>query len=63
MISRWTFGRRLAAGFGVACVVLLLIAGITYRNTASLIDTEDWVSHTHEVKARLADLLASLTTA
>jgi methyl-accepting chemotaxis protein len=63
MISRWTFGRRLAAGFGVACVVLLLIAGITYRNTQNLIETEDWVTHTHEVKARLADLLAALTTA
>jgi methyl-accepting chemotaxis protein len=63
MISGWTFGRRLAAGFGVACVVLLLIAGVTYRNTANLIDTEDWVSHTHEVKARLADLLAAVTTA
>lgn len=63
MISRWTFGRRLAAGFGVACAVLLLIAGITYRNTANLIETEDWVTHTHEVKARLADLLAALTTA
>ena len=63
MISRWTFGRRLAAGFGVACLVVLLIAGITYRNTENLIDTEDWVSHTYEVKARLADLLAAITTA
>ena len=63
MISRWTFGRRLAAGFGVACLVVLLIAGITYHNTENLIDTEDWVSHTHEVKARLADLLAAVTAA
>jgi len=63
MISGWTFGRRLAAGFGVACAVLLLIAGITYRNTENLVDTEDWVSHTYEVKARLADLLAAVTTA
>jgi CHASE3 domain sensor protein len=63
MISRWTFGRRLAAGFGVACAVLLVIAGTTYRNTANLIDTEDWVSHTYEVKARLADLSAALTLA
>lgn len=63
MISGWTFGRRLAAGFGVACVVLLLIAALTYRNTTSLIDTEDWVSHTHVVRTRLADLSAALTTA
>jgi CHASE3 domain sensor protein len=63
MISGWTFGRRLAAGFGVACAVLLLVAGLTYRNTASLIDTEDWVNHTHEVRTRLADLSAALITA
>jgi len=63
MISRWTFGRRLAAGFGVACAVLLLIAGITYRNTANLIDTEDWVTHTYEVRARVADLNATLIVA
>lgn len=63
MIRGWTFGRRLAAGFGVAFAVLLLIAGLTYRNTASLVDTEDWVSHTHEVRTRLADLSAGLTTA
>jgi len=63
MISRWTFGRRLAAGFGVACAVLLLTAGLTYRNTANLIDTEDWVTHTYEVRARLADLTVALTTA
>jgi methyl-accepting chemotaxis protein len=63
MISRWTFGRRLAAGFGVAGAVLLLIAGVTYRNTANLIDTEDWVNHTYEVRARLAELLAGMTSA
>ncbi len=63
MISRWTFGRRLAAGFGVACAVLLVIAGITYHNTTNLVDTEDWVAHTYEVRSRLADLTAALTTA
>jgi len=63
MISRWTFGRRIAGGFGVACAVLLLMAGVTYRNTSNLIETEDWVTHTYEVKARLAGLTAALTTA
>ena len=63
MISRWTFGRRLAAGFGVACLVMLLIAWAGYRNTAEMIDTNNWVNHTYQVRARLADLTAALTTA
>ncbi len=63
MISRWTFGRRLAAGFGVACLIMLLIGWASYRNTAELIDTENWVNHTYEVRARLADLTAAITSA
>ena len=63
MISGWTFGRRLAAGFGLACLVLLLIAVVSDRNTANLIDTEDWVNHTYQVRTRLADLSASLVAA
>ena len=63
MISGWTFGRRLAGGFGVACLVLLLIATVSDRNTANLIDTETWVNHTYQVRTRLADLSAALVAA
>lgn len=60
MISGWTFGRRLAAGFGLACLVLLLIAGLSDRNTGNLIETETWVTHTYQVRTRLADLSAAI---
>src|ERR1700761_4393864 len=63
MISGWTCVRRLAAGFGVACLVLALIAVVSDRNTANLIDTEGWVSHTHQVRTRLAELQAALIAA
>jgi methyl-accepting chemotaxis protein len=63
MIRGWTFGRRLAAGFGVACLVLLLIAVVSDRNTANLIDTEGLVNHTYQVRTRLADLSAALVAA
>ena len=63
MISGWTFGRRLAAGFGLACLVLLLIAGGGDRNAAGLVETESWVSHTYEVRSQLATLSAALLTA
>ena len=63
MISRWTFGRRLAAGFGVACLIMLFIGVASYRNTTELVDTEYWVNHTYQVRARLFELAAALTTA
>jgi len=63
MISGWTFGRRLAAGFGFACLVLLLIAGLSDRNTGNLIETEGWLTHTYQVRTRLADLSAAAIAA
>ena len=63
MIGGWTFGRRLAAGFGLACLVLLLIAGLGDHNTSALVDTEGWVTHTYQVRTRLAELAADMVAA
>jgi methyl-accepting chemotaxis protein len=58
-----TFGRKLAAGFGLAALTLVAIAAVSYRNTYSLIETDGWVAHTHQVRAELADLLSELKDA
>jgi methyl-accepting chemotaxis protein len=63
MFGNWTFGRRLAAGFGLAALVLVLIAVISYRNTGNLIENDGWVAHTAEVRTALADLLSALKDA
>lgn len=63
MFDSWTFGRRLAAGFGLAGLVLVVIAVIAYRSTNTLIDNDGWVSHTHQVRTELADLLSELKDA
>jgi CHASE3 domain sensor protein len=55
-----TVGKRLVAGFGLAALTLLLIALVSYRNANLLIETEHWVGHTHQVRARLVDLLSQL---
>jgi CHASE3 domain sensor protein len=55
-----TVGKRLVAGFGLAAFTLLLIALLSYRNADLLIETERWVEHTHQVRAKLADLLSQL---
>lgn len=60
MFKNWTFGRRLAAGFGLAGLVLLIIAAISYRNTYSLIDNDKWVDHSYQVRTTLAELQSYL---
>ena len=59
-MSTWTFGRKIAAGFAVASVVLLVIALVGYRTTTRLIDNQDLVAHTQEVRAELARLLSQM---
>ena len=63
MFQNWTFGRRLAAGFGMAGLTLLMIAAVSYANIANLIETDRWVDHSHLVRTSLADLLLELDNA
>jgi methyl-accepting chemotaxis protein len=60
MFDSWTFGRRLAVGFGLAGLVLVGIAVVAYRTTSILIENEDLVDHTHQVRKGFADLLSEL---
>jgi len=63
MFVSWTFGRKLGAGFGIAGVVLLVVALFGYRSTRDLIENERWVAHTHEVRSVLTRLLVLLVDA
>src|SRR6478735_3151041 len=58
MIINWTFGRKLALGFAIAVLTLLLIGASGYQSTQHLIENDRWVSHTHEVRTKLADLIS-----
>ncbi len=63
MFENMTVSKRLLAGFGLAALTLLLIAGISYRNASQLIETEGWVAHAHQVRSELAALLSELKDA
>src|SRR4051812_20921593 len=63
MQINWTFGRKLTLGFAIAVLTLLLIGISGYRSTAHLIENEQWVSHTHEVRTKLADLMSVIKDA
>lgn len=59
----WTFGRKLAAGFLIAGLALLVVGISGYRNAEQLVAHSRMVAHTHEVRAEIAATLAALTEA
>jgi len=60
MFKNWTFAKRLAAGYGLAGLTLLLVGATAYRTTEGLIENDDLVAHTYLVKERLGNLLSDL---
>jgi methyl-accepting chemotaxis protein len=63
MFKNWTVGRRLVTGFGLAGFTLLVIAFVSYRNIAGLIDNDGWVEHSNRVRLQLANLLSEMKDA
>lgn len=63
MFNSWTFGKRLAAGFGLAGLTLALLVFLAYRNAGILIENDDWVTHTQKVRSALADLRSDMKDA
>jgi methyl-accepting chemotaxis protein len=63
MAINWTFGRKLALGFGIAVATLLVIGVSGYRSADRVIESDRWVSHTHEVRTKIADLMSFLKDA
>ena len=59
----WTFGRKIAAGFTLAFLLLLAIGGVAYRSISLLANTSHVVTHTHEGLERIAGTLSLLKDA
>src|SRR5882762_8942265 len=59
----WTFGRKIAAGFTLAFVLLAIIGAVAYRSIGALTDTSRLVTHTHQVLEHIADVLSLLKDA
>ncbi|MCW8133317.1 MAG: CHASE3 domain-containing protein [Planctomycetota bacterium] len=58
-----TFGKRLAIGFSLAGLTLLIIAFVGYQNIGQLIENEGWVSHTQQVRRVISDLQSAMVDA
>jgi methyl-accepting chemotaxis protein len=59
----WTFGRKIAAGFTLAFLLLLGIGGVAYRSISLLTSTSQLVTHTHQVLEHIAEILSLLKDA
>ncbi len=59
----WTFGRKIAAGFTLAFLLLLGIGAVAYRSISSLTNTSQLVTHTHQVLEHIAEVLSLLKDA
>ncbi|HVV83994.1 MAG TPA: CHASE3 domain-containing protein [Kofleriaceae bacterium] len=59
-MNTWTFGRKIAAGFALSSIVLVVVAVVGYRTTAGLVENQGLVAHTHEVRAAIAELSANV---
>ncbi|HTV87442.1 MAG TPA: CHASE3 domain-containing protein [Stellaceae bacterium] len=63
MLLSWTFGRKLAAGFGLAGLIFFVVAAVAYRTTDALIENGDAATHSYEVRGAFQRLLSDATDA
>jgi methyl-accepting chemotaxis protein len=60
---KWTVGTKIGAGFATALAIVVFVGGASYRSTAKLNATVDWVNHSHQVLEKLGGLIQCLTDA
>src|SRR6266852_8360806 len=61
--NMWTFGRKIAAGFALAFLMLAGIGVVAYRSIGALTSTSRLVTHTHQVLEHIAEVLSLLKDA
>lgn len=60
---RWSIGRKIGSGFGVALLALIIVGAVSYDSTIKLVDSAEWVRHTHEAIHGLDEVLSEVKDA
>jgi CHASE3 domain sensor protein len=60
---RWSIGRKIASAFGVALAMLLVVGAVSHDSTAKLVNSAEWVRHTHQVLTGLDEFLSAVKDA
>jgi methyl-accepting chemotaxis protein len=63
MNKNWTFGRKLAFGFTISSIFLVLVGIVGYWSNYALIDTSYSVAHTYKVVEQITAYLSDLKDA
>ena len=63
MNKNWTFGRKIAFGFAISSVFLIIVGVVGYWSTYALIDTSYSVTHTHKVMEQIATYVSNMKDA
>ena len=63
MARSWTFGRKIALGFGLSVAILLAVSSVAYRSTDVLIENNASVARTHLILEDIAQLVSLLKDA
>jgi methyl-accepting chemotaxis protein len=58
-----TIGRKIAAGYGAALLIMATIGVVAYGNTDRLVSSANWVTHTHKVLEEADNILVTLADA
>lgn len=60
---RLTIGKRIAIGFAIAILLLLVVAGTAYRSTGQLVDASASTTHTYKVLRHIESVTATMVDA
>jgi methyl-accepting chemotaxis protein len=60
---RWSIGKKIGSGFGLALLALTIVGAVSYDSTSALIDSAELVRHAHAVLDGLDELLSGMKDA
>jgi len=58
-MKKAALGKKILAGFIICSIILVVVAVISFKNSEKVIDTNQWVSHTHEVLNEFEQILVN----
>src|SRR5258707_2640586 len=60
---KWSIGKKIGSAFGLALVAMMVVGAVSYDSTTKLVDSAEWVRHTHEVLNGLDEVLSAFKDA
>jgi methyl-accepting chemotaxis protein len=60
---KWTVGMKIGSGFALIAAILVIIGAVSYRSISKLVDTADWVTHSHKVLENLSGVVLNMVNA